>query len=490
MEGISNCTKCHDLGNQVTDKKCLDCHKEIRESISSKRGYHYSPAVQKKHCRECHSEHFGRDFRLIRFSENNFDHSLTGFKLTGKHENTGCAECHTSEVRKRINRKTKTYLGLSPSCNSCHRDQHEGTLGTDCASCHSTGTFKKAENFDHNKAEFRLLQAHANVTCDKCHPVRIKNGKSFQKFTGLQFANCYPCHNDVHNNKLGKDCKSCHIVAGFRFINRNAFNHNSTQFPLLGKHSAVSCAQCHKSGISVKPAFDKCVNCHADYHSGEFAANGLSKDCSFCHNTQGFTPSLFTLDDHKSSKFPLEGKHLAVDCEKCHHKEDKWRFRIASASCENCHVNVHDKFASVENISAGDCQSCHTVQDWNVIRFDHSLTDFALTGKHAELSCRKCHSDPSVSSVHFTGTTSDCMTCHKDPHNHQFSKNENFTDCSQCHTSEGWKPSTFDHSTARFRLDGRHLNVPCSKCHHEKTSEGITYIVYKQENIRCSACHS
>jgi uncharacterized paraquat-inducible protein A len=38
LEGISNCTQCHVLGNKISNDKCLDCHKEIQERISFQKG--------------------------------------------------------------------------------------------------------------------------------------------------------------------------------------------------------------------------------------------------------------------------------------------------------------------------------------------------------------------------------------------------------------------------------------------------------------------
>ena len=38
LEGMSNCTQCHDLGNKVTNAKCLECHKEIKALITRKEG--------------------------------------------------------------------------------------------------------------------------------------------------------------------------------------------------------------------------------------------------------------------------------------------------------------------------------------------------------------------------------------------------------------------------------------------------------------------
>jgi hypothetical protein len=45
-----------------------------------------------------------------------------------------------------------------------------------------------------------------------------------------------------------------------------AFNHNTTKFPLTGKHTSVACATCHVNGqYATLPT--TCVSCHLpDYH--------------------------------------------------------------------------------------------------------------------------------------------------------------------------------------------------------------------------------
>ena len=45
LEGISNCTQCHVLGDKVTNDKCLPCHKEINTRIQQRKGYHASSEV-------------------------------------------------------------------------------------------------------------------------------------------------------------------------------------------------------------------------------------------------------------------------------------------------------------------------------------------------------------------------------------------------------------------------------------------------------------
>src|SRR5665647_3932493 len=74
LEGVSNCTKCHSVGNKVINENCLACHPEIRNNQSARRGYHGSTAVMGKNCFTCHNEHHGKKFRLINFDKNTFDH--------------------------------------------------------------------------------------------------------------------------------------------------------------------------------------------------------------------------------------------------------------------------------------------------------------------------------------------------------------------------------------------------------------------------------
>ena len=50
LEGLSNCTKCHELGEQVIESKCLECHSEIKSLISQGKGYHSSSEVKKEEC--------------------------------------------------------------------------------------------------------------------------------------------------------------------------------------------------------------------------------------------------------------------------------------------------------------------------------------------------------------------------------------------------------------------------------------------------------
>ncbi|MCX6283385.1 MAG: hypothetical protein NTW31_04010 [Bacteroidetes bacterium] len=45
LEGISNCTHCHTLGDKVTNDKCLSCHTELKARLDLHKGYHASSEV-------------------------------------------------------------------------------------------------------------------------------------------------------------------------------------------------------------------------------------------------------------------------------------------------------------------------------------------------------------------------------------------------------------------------------------------------------------
>jgi hypothetical protein len=494
LEGISNCTKCHVLGEQVQSSKCLDCHTEIKKLINENRGYHSTGEVKGKDCWSCHSEHHGRNFRIVNFNRKEFDHSKAGFQLTGKHSEIKCEDCHKQlyiQMHEVISRKN-TLLGLNQSCKSCHEDVHKGKLGDECGSCHNTTNFNKIENFDHSKAAFKLTGKHVNVACVKCHPNESIDGKLTPKLKGIAFASCENCHKDVHKGKFGNDCQSCHVTSGFHVINQKAFDHNKTNYPLVGKHQSVNCAKCHGNDLNSKPRHQNCVDCHSDYHNGEFTFEAKVKDCSKCHTVNGFEPSTFTIAEHNQIDFKLTGSHLAVPCKSCHYKVDKWHFRQIGEKCIDCHKNVHGSEITEKYMQNNNCSGCHLTENWITINFDHSKTTFPIAGKHKDVSCGKCHYKEEESGkkvFRFVTTDSKCESCHKDIHYGQFSENGN-SNCGRCHTSDNWKPEKFNHEKTRFSLAGAHQKLGCVKCHPTVSENNNQFIKYKLEDFKCASCHS
>jgi hypothetical protein len=169
LEGLSNCTQCHVLGDKVTNEKCLTCHTEIQSRISAQKGYHSSFAVNGKQCSLCHSEHHGKNFQIIRFDTAKFDHNLTGYNLSAPHAKQECKACHNSQhiTDQKIKTKSSTFLGVSRECLTCHTDYHLRTLSSSCLNCHTEQTFVPASKFNHASAKFQLAGKHKSVDCVK-----------------------------------------------------------------------------------------------------------------------------------------------------------------------------------------------------------------------------------------------------------------------------------------------------------------------------------
>src|SRR5512137_3006535 len=90
------------------------------------------------------------------------------------------------------------------------------------------------------------------------------------------------------------------------------------------------------------------------------------------------------------------------ECAKCHDRADKSR---QSALCMDCHKEVAADVRSRQHFHGrvmkpgGTCAACHTEHEGrgaDIVRldresFDHALTGYPLTGKHAAATCAGCH---------------------------------------------------------------------------------------------------
>lgn len=575
LEGIRNCTQCHDLGSSVSNTKCLDCHKEIQSLIDANQGYHAHPTVKRQDCFECHSEHHGKRFDATRFDQDNFDHDLTGYELEGQHDVIDCRECHKPEyiADPEIRALENTFLGLEHECLACHDDYHQQTLSNDCATCHNIETFAPAPFFDHDDTDYPLRGGHVDVDCIECHQKTTRNGLEFQEFADIPFNDCIECHEDPHNDQISGACKQCHVVESWTsFSGQRGFNHNLTDFDLRGEHDEISCYECHirtrdplrvfqdqenvdennciachedhheglygndcakchseESWIALKDMsffdhsvtdyplegmhvgvdcrechterfstpidFSECQNCHEDYHEGEFVENGVAPDCVECHSlNEGFEYTLYTLEQHQESNFPLEGAHIATPCFECHisEEDERWTFRDIGETCVDCHDDIHEGFISATYYPEHDCKACHDSDTWASIDFDHNLTNYELTGQHAEIACRECHYEENELTRDFTqvfqGLGTDCIDCHENVHGDEFAIN-GVTDCVRCHVTTSWIPELFDHDQTAFPLEGAHVDVDCKACHEMEQPDGSISIVYKIEKFECVDCH-
>ena len=513
LEGVNNCNKCHSAKQEILADNCLNCHTSIKKSLADKSGLHGKNAYD--NCVTCHVEHQGRNYDLVYWKDGRqkFDHTQTGFSLLGKHAKVECANCHKPDNIK--NKETliaekrsleRTFFGLTQACADCHFDEHRGQLSQQCQNCHTNEGWKPVPGFDHSKAKFVLTGKHVAVACEKCHKEKADANSttdpSFRQFVGIKSQACTDCHTDAHNGKFGLNCTGCHDTQSWRSTNRVNFDHNKTQFPLVGKHMGIACEKCHKPGqpfAGIK--FDKCRQCHEDYHHGEFAKRASAGACEECHGVEGFRPAKFTLEQHQKSDYPLAGGHLAVPCEGCHRPNrdakpaKEFQFAFKTTDCESCHGDPH-KGSQKKLSDVKTCEGCHQVDSWQLVAFDHEKTKFPLVGKHATTACRKCHSaelnkfDPAQ--MRFVITNFTCSDCHQDKHGGQFALANATppTDCARCHFSSTWKELKFDHNRdSAYKLEGAHSKVPCNGCHKEESTESAPVVRYKPIASDCKSCH-
>ena len=498
LEGMNQCTQCHELGKAVSTTKCLDCHTEINDLRVSERGFHSSEEVRGQSCISCHSEHHGRAFNAVFFDTATFEHTRTGYELEGAHQKVSCTACHrpvhieNDDLRGR----TGTYLGLETACLTCHDDYHQGTLASSCTDCHGMEQWAPAEYFDHNNSEFPLRGAHRTVDCIECHAQETRNGTDFQVFNGLAFGKCTDCHKDHHEGRLGSNCTECHNDRSWNIANiETSFNHDETRFPLVGQHAALECASCHENEVYKAQAFAACTDCHDDYHQGELLdARGKPAACDQCHRVEfPFTWSSYGIAEHQESPYPLEGAHMATPCTACHQpsQEDRWSFAFESTSCVSCHEHVHEGKMDEKWQKSEGCTACHNTIAWKSVSFDHDQTTWPLTGLHQQVSCRECHLPDGLEAQVFAGTPNQCAQCHSDTHGGQFDEPDlGMARCDRCHSTEvEWDALEFDHDATEFPLVGKHLEAACAACHPKKEENETEFIFYKIPQRTCVECH-
>jgi len=311
------CMGCH-LGNRYkgTPKECVSCH--APDDI------HRGDRGPK--CGNCHATSGWKTAK--------FDHKKeTGFALEGAHANVDCQDCHRSG-----NLKDK----IPKDCFGCHQgqDSHAGRLGAQCGECHGNDKWQPV-SFEHTRdGHWELSGRHQKVACHSCHTAAVAT----QKLP----TDCATCHraSDVHAGKLGMQCDQCHTTEGWK--TSIAFDHDLTNFPLVGLHVAVPCEQCHQTR-KYRDVGRGCNDCHKrnDIHHGSLGA-----DCAKCHSPNGWR--LWDFDHGKQTGFALAGAHGKLACEGCH-KQPPDQVKLNS-TCLACHEQ--------DDVHLGQygrqCQRCHT----------------------------------------------------------------------------------------------------------------------------------
>ncbi|UCH82371.1 MAG: hypothetical protein JSW20_06975 [Nitrospiraceae bacterium] len=512
IEGLANCTKCHQLGKGILNSLCMSCHEKLIAQIKNNKGFH---SRLKDPCISCHTDHKGEDYNITSLDKDKFDHDKTGYVLKAKHK-VLCEKCHREE---------KTYLGLTQECTGCHTDLHKKQLARDCLQCHTFQDWNKT-NFDHAKSIYRLTGKHTDVQCQKCHsgssinsdgkPGDVKAAYTSLQYKPLSHDKCNDCHFDIHKGELKKQtCTECHSTEGW---DKKTFEHNNphlTDFSLEGRHEKVACELCHieetfkyeQNGKTVERVARRltsikhagCNDCHYDVHTEQFR----DQRCDSCHTVENeWKKTVFTHDSKDYKGFKLVGKHIDVECKKCHqqneikytefHKKKKTTLGtfkpVKSEKCNDCHYDVHK-----EQFRGQRCDSCHTVEnEWEKTVFRHESKEYKgykLEGKHSDVECKKCHKQDTVRYVEFGQTKESligqfkptehdtCLVCHEDKHKGQYQEK-----CSHCHSPVSWDPKNYLHDPLSLELKGAHKTLACIECHMGMKD-------FKGLDSECITCH-
>jgi len=213
-----------------------------------------------------------------------------------------------------------------------------------------------------------------------------------------------------------------------------------------------------------------CQDCHTDHHGAEASLTD-QKMVNFPHDQLGFS-----LKKHLKT-----ASGAAFACADCHPHTFT---RPEKSLCVDCHSQYQGAFMQAhQQAFPGDCLSCHDGID-RFSDFDHAKTPFVLTGMHQQVPCQDCHHGVQTI-AELQGLPQDCKSCHaaKDPHAGQFE-----ADCSACHTTASWTPTSFDHNSIDFKLDGKHQAVECNTCHKDLGLSGNR--LYKGLPTDCFSCHA
>jgi hypothetical protein len=400
-----------------------------------------------------------------------------------------CLACHTEIQAMRDGGRGLHADPAFARCVDCHVEHQ----GRDFELVHWEGG---TAAFDHGRTGFALEGSHAAKDCRACHNVKYVTdpgalrsaGKSFDRtYLGLATA-CASCHEDIHRGQFKQDCTSCHDAGKWKPA--PLFDHQKTAYPLDGRHAQVDCAKCHKPAEAPQAVVfaglphASCVDCHRDPHAG-----ALGPRCTDCHTTMGWKQIIGERFDHARTRYPLEGRHAAVSCAKCHGDRGA---KPAFAACTDCHRDAHDG-AGRSRPGWLTCERCHDVAGFRPARFglaDHDTTTFRLEGAHRAVPCGLCHKAAAAgapAAPDLAPAAASCASCHTDPHRWQAAAPPA---CTACHGQDSWRGARYDHAATRFPLTGRHEVIACAACHKPADAAAARPApAFGGEPLACAGCH-
>jgi hypothetical protein len=433
-----------------------------------------------------------------------FDHTKTGFALSGQHKQQRCESCHINGVFKGTPR--------------------------DCAGCHTSGArFARGNQV--------MPQNHVPTArgCDTCHGTQGFTGARFSH-TGVKPASCASCHNGINANgktanhiSTSAACDSCHRV-GAAWASSVVYDHTGV--------APGSCASCHNGGKATG---------QPPRHVPNAAVSGMGTACDSCHRSgfaswmpakvhANFAVSSSCATCHTGSYLPAVGKPAtpvhatAGACEGCHSSTSVWALGArpdhslfsSATNCANCHNGSSAPAQSANHIpTSQNCLVCHsaTAANWKPTQWNH--TQLPVSGQ-----CANCHNGayppadgPVAKHIAYKGVpaaaNASCDACHKAGYTSwnpgAFHRNFSVTSaCAACHNAGAvgatQKPATAIHTgvtvcetchttTTAWASGGRPdhsaytASTACATCHNGSTAPGKSSS-HIPTSANCISCHT
>lgn len=294
-----------------------------------------------------------------------------------------------------------------------------------------------------------LIAGHAQLACIDCHVAETAQ---------VAVAKCTLCHTalgervaarqDMHAKPAVRQqaCTDCHLdhrgprfdTRWASFGGRDRFDHRLAGWK-LGKGHRIECVKCHANANADRPSYAgatiACGSCHPQPHTGTPYAKLA---CEGCHlSAESFDVITY---DHEL-RMPIGSSHSKIACAACHTQQ--LGTKAPPRACASCHASRDPHGGRFSAFGAPPtCERCHSPtmafrpgdapRPWKPNDFDHSQDGrWALTGKHAQITCRACHSAQGTAIFAKLGSGKDCTGCHEHRNVHEL-KYAN-SQCVNCH---------------------------------------------------------
>jgi hypothetical protein len=347
-------------------------------------------------------------------STSRFDHSTTGFPLTGTHVDVPCASCH-------INARYET---TPTRCFGCHNGMtapgaasllgaHPVTTNY-CEGCHLTTTWRDYRFIDHTQAL---------GPCANCHDGKIAQGKN--QGHPITNAACNVCHFNTSTWKGGILAPGA-TAAGKTGTSTTPSTKSTVPATTPGaaaitghmNHAGTvaNCARCHNGTAAPgKPprhiaTTAPCETCHKStrtFAGAHMNHAGTVANCTRCHNgavAPGKPP-----------------QHIATNaaCETCHKSTKTFAgARVDHASltgpCAKCHNRVTAEGKPTGHlVTTAPCDSCHRTMLWTSVAYRHVSPAYVKHGPGVD--CNSCHVGKTQAAAwKFPAFRLTCAGCHVD----------------------------------------------------------------------------